>query len=429
MKILVVGGGGREHTLAWKIRQSALVKQLFCAPGNAGTAALGTNVQIGADDVDQLFTFARETGIDLTVVGPEAPLCAGIVDRFQAGDLRIFGPRKDVAQLEGSKVFSKDLMRRHNIPTAKFHVYDRKELARKHLDERAEFPVVIKADGLASGKGVTVCKDRETAKTAVTEAMEARRFGSAGDRVVIEDCLAGEEASILAITDGKTILTLPSSQDHKPAYDGDKGPNTGGMGAYAPAPVVTDALAETIERQVLVPTVHALGKETSTPLGVLYAGIMITKSGPKVLEYNVRFGDPEIQPLITLLETDLVEILLGAVEGTLDQVDVEIHPGYSVCVVMASGGYPGSYVKGKEITGIGDAEKVEGVNVFHAGTTSHGGKVFTRGGRVLGVTATGDSLSEARDRAYEAVGRIRFDGAHYRKDIAAKGIARLAARR
>ncbi|MHC4598804.1 MAG: phosphoribosylamine--glycine ligase [Planctomycetota bacterium] len=425
MKVLIVGGGGREHTLAWKIAQSPLVKAIYCAPGNAGTTALGTNVDVGGEDVDALFTFARETGIDLTVVGPEAPLCAGIVDRFHAGGLKIFGPKKAGARLEGSKVFAKELMREHNIPTAKFQVFDEAENARKYVADLKDFPVVVKADGLAAGKGVTVCRDREEAETAIRESMEARRFGSAGDRLIIEDCLEGEETSILAVTDGKTIVTLPPSQDHKAVFDGDQGPNTGGMGAYAPAPVVTGDLLESIERMVLVPTVHAIGKESESFRGVLYAGLMLTKSGPKVLEYNVRFGDPETQPLLTLLKSDIVELILASVEGRLDQTTLEVHPGYSVCVVMASGGYPGSYAKGKEITGLEAADALEGTTVFHAGTTAHGGKVFTSGGRVLGVTARAETLAAARDRAYEAAGKIEFEGAHFRKDIAAKGIARL----
>ncbi|MHC5081979.1 MAG: phosphoribosylamine--glycine ligase, partial [Planctomycetota bacterium] len=417
MKVLIVGGGGREHTMAWKIAQSPKVEALFCAPGNAGTIPLGKNVDIGAEDVDALFTFSRETGIDLTVVGPEAPLCTGIVDRFEAGGLRIFGPKKDAAQLEGSKVFAKELMRRYNIPTAKFQVFDQAGHARNYLKDLSRFPVVVKADGLAAGKGVTICRDRETAEAAVREAMEARRFGSAGDRIVIEDCLVGEEASILAITDGRTILILPSSQDHKAVFDGDEGPNTGGMGAYAPAPVVTADLLETIERMVLVPTVHALGRETGGFCGVLYAGLMITKSGPKVLEFNVRLGDPEAQPLLSLVRTDLVDLILASLDKKLDQVDLEIDPGYSVCVVMASGGYPGSYAKGKRITGIKEAEGIEGVQVFHAGTTAHGSEIFTSGGRVLGVTGCAETLEAARAKAYQGAEKIQFEGVHYRKDI------------
>jgi phosphoribosylamine--glycine ligase len=426
MKILVVGSGGREHALVWKISQSPRVEKIFCAPGNAGTAALAENVDIGAEDVDPLFTFARENRIDLTVVGPEAPLCAGIADRFAAGGLKVFGPRKDAARLEGSKVFAKELMHKHNIPSAKFKVFEDARAARKHIDALQSFPVVVKADGLAAGKGVTVCPDAESAKAAVTEAMDARRFGAAGDRVVVEDCLAGEEASILAVTDGRTLLTLPASQDHKPVFDGDEGPNTGGMGAYAPAPVVEGPLVETIERKILVPTIHAVGGGKSPFCGVLYAGLMITKTGPKVLEYNVRFGDPETQPLLSLLETDLVEIMLAAVDGELDRIDLAVNPGFAVCVVLASGGYPGRYKKDLEISGIDDADALEGVKVFHAGTAERGGRILTKGGRVLGVTARGATLAEARERAYEGAEKIRFEGVHYRKDIAAKGLARLS---
>jgi phosphoribosylamine--glycine ligase len=411
MKVLIVGGGGREHALAWKLAQSPQVDAIFCAPGNAGTAALGTNVDVPPDNPDALFAFARDRKIDLTVVGPEGPLVAGVADRFREGGLRLFGPTRRDAQLEGSKVFAKDLMRRNNIPTARHQVFNRPEHARRYLAELGEYPVVVKADGLAAGKGVAICADRAEAEQAVRAAMEARTFGGAGDRIVIEDCLAGEEASILAICDGRTLLVLPPAQDHKRVFDGDRGPNTGGMGAYAPAPAATPEVMETVERMVLVPAIHAVAKEGDPFVGVLYAGIMLTKSGPKVLEFNVRFGDPEAQPLLMLVR--------------LDQAGIEIEEGFSVCVVLASGGYPGAFAKGREIHGLAEAGAVEGVQVFHAGTSAMGGRVFTSGGRVLGVAARGPTLAEAQRRAYEAVSRIRFEGMQYRKDIAAKGIARL----
>ncbi len=423
MRVLVVGGGGREHALVWKIAQSPQVDAIYAAPGNAGMSEHAECLDIGAEDIDGLLGFARSQGIDLTVVGPEVPLVAGVVDRFREAGLRIFGPEKEAAQLEGSKVFAKRLMREARVPTVEFRVFDEPTTAHQYLDSQ-DAPIVVKADGLAAGKGVLVCRSIDEAHQAVDAIMVDRRFGEAGREVIIEECLVGEEASILALSDGKTIYPLPSSQDHKPIYDGDGGPNTGGMGAYSPAPVVTPEMEEHITREILVPVVHALRVRGIRYRGVIYAGLMMTPGGPKVLEFNVRFGDPETQPILVRLKSDLVPALEAVVDGRLQETSLEWDDRPAVCVVMASGGYPGSYEKGKPITGLEDAAGMTDVAVFHAGTASADGRLVTNGGRVLGVTALGETVAEAKARAYDAVKKIQFDGAYYRTDIADRAIHR-----
>ncbi|QEG36989.1 phosphoribosylamine--glycine ligase [Bythopirellula goksoeyrii] len=428
MKVLVVGGGGREHALAWKLGQSKRVDQVFVAPGNAGTAeedsAAIENVEIGDTNIPQLLAFAKKNPIDLTVVGPEASLAAGIVDAFTAEGLRIFGPNKQATELEASKVFCKNLLRHADVPTADFRTFRDLESARLFLDEREDTPMVVKADGLAAGKGVIVCSNRAEAIEAVERIILTEEFGAAGQQLVIEDRLVGQEASVLAITDGHTILTMPAAQDHKPAYDGDRGPNTGGMGAYSPTPLVTDELMRSVEEKVLVPTVHQLKRMRKPFKGILYAGLMITKQGLKVLEYNVRFGDPECQPLMMRLQSDLVDVLEAAADGRLDEApDMIWDPRPAVCVVMASEGYPGDYTRGHAIRGLTEAAAVPDAKVFHAGTKMVDGQVVTNGGRVLGVTALGSSISSAKLQAYTAVKCIRWNGAWCRKDISDKALA------
>jgi phosphoribosylamine--glycine ligase len=432
MKVLIVGSGGREHALAWKISQSPRVDQVFVAPGNAGTANDATNVPIAVSDHAGLIRFATDQSIDLTVVGPEAPLVAGLVDAMEAAGLRVFGPSRQAAELEGSKVFCKNLLHTANIPTANFRTFRRADEAARYIRDRYSDPhdpvhVVVKADGLAAGKGVIVCDSRDEALDAIDRIASRREFGEAGNELIIEEKLVGQEASVLAITDGETIVTLPAAQDHKPAYDGDTGPNTGGMGAYCPTPIVDEALMERIESDVLVPVVHAMKRARRPFKGVLYAGLMLTAAGPKVLEFNVRFGDPECQPLLMRLKTDLVDILEATVEGRLGELEpLEWDHRPSICVVMASEGYPGDYEKGREITGLDRADAVEHVKVFHAGTKLVDGKVVTDGGRVLGVTAMGASISSAKLQAYTAVKEIRWPGAWCRKDISDKARAYLA---
>jgi phosphoribosylamine---glycine ligase len=428
MNVLVVGNGGREHALAWKIAQSPRVERVYVAPGNAGTAAEAVNVAISPMDFAGLIDFARKNEVRLTVVGPEAPLAAGIVDAFQEAKLRVFGPSKAAARLEGSKVFCKDMLRSADVPTADYHVFKDPIEAMGFINERyceedELAPVVVKADGLAAGKGVIVCHKREEALDAIDRIAFHREFGDAGNQVVIEERLDGLEASVLAITDGRTILTLPAAQDHKPAHDLDQGPNTGGMGAYSPTPIVDEKLMHWIEEHVLVPTVHAMKRSRNPFRGVLYAGLMITRQGPKVLEYNVRFGDPECQPILMRMKGDLFEVLEATVDGRLEELDgLEWDPRPAVCVVMASDGYPGDYQKGHPIRGLEQAAEVPGVKVFHAGTSEVDGQIVTAGGRVLGVTALGDSIAEAKLQAYTAVKCIRWAGAWCRKDIADKAI-------
>jgi phosphoribosylamine--glycine ligase len=421
MKVLVIGGGGREHSLVWKIAQSPEVSKIFCAPGNPGISELAECIDITADQTSLLCEFAVKENIDLTVVGPEAPLVDGIVDVFSKHNLKVFGPDQKAAILEDSKVFSKLLLRKHGIPTAAFKCFDDHSQARHYVLSRGA-PIVVKADGLSKGKGVFVCKTNDEALQAIDSIMKDRVFGNAGDQVVIEECLTGEEISLLAFTDGRTIVPMESSQDHKTVYDGDKGPNTGGMGAYSPVPLMTNELYYKIEKDILVPTVHAMNREGRPYKGVIYIGLMITSAGPMVLEFNVRFGDPEAQVILTRMKSDIVPIMLATISGGLDNVDLEWLPQASVCVVMASGGYPGQYDNGKEIKGLDSLKNQEGISVFHAGTKSENGKIVTNGGRVLNVVACGEDIKEAQKKVYEAVSKISFDGAHYRSDIADKAL-------
>lgn len=423
MNVLIVGGGGREHVLAWKIAQSPLVNEVFCAPGNPGIGQVATCVDIAVSDHDGLVDFAKAQGIGLTVVGPEAPLVAGLVDRLEQAGLQAFGPRAGAAQLEGSKRFAKDFMARHAIPTAAYREFDDPGEAAAYVRAHGT-PIVIKADGLAAGKGVTVAHTIDDAEAAIRASMVEGVFGAAGSRVVVEEFLEGEEASILALTDGHTIVPLLPSQDHKPALDGDRGPNTGGMGAYAPAPLVTEALSREIMDRILQPCVEGMAGDGVPYRGVLYAGLMIGPSGPKVVEFNCRFGDPEVQVVLPLLESDLVPHLLACCEARLGDSALKWSTGGCVTVVMASGGYPGSYETGKAISGIAEAESEHGALVFHAGTKRAGGGLVTGGGRVLNVTARGAGIADAIENAYAAVRAIHFDGAHYRTDIGRKALAR-----
>jgi phosphoribosylamine--glycine ligase len=432
MKVLVVGSGGREHALAWKIASSPRVDRVFVAPGNAGTALEAENVPIEGEDLPALLRFAKENAIDLTVVGPEAPLVTGIVDLFQREKLRIFGPSKAAAQLEGSKVFCKNILHGADVPTAEYRVFRDADSATRYVMDRypsedESVPLVVKADGLAAGKGVIVCSTRRDALAAIDRIARQKEFGTAGKQLVIEERLHGQEVSVLAITDGRTILTLPPAQDHKAAFDGDTGPNTGGMGAYCPAPLVDDRLLRSIEERILVPTVHAMKRSRQPFRGVLYAGLMITpQQGPKVLEYNVRFGDPECEPLLMRLQSDLVDVLEATIDGRLDELaPLRWDPRPSVCVVMASEGYPGPYEKGRPIRGLEEAGAVSDVKVFHAGTRLVDNQVVTAGGRVLAVTALGNSIAAAKLQAYTAVKCIRWPGAWCRKDIADKAIQAL----
>ncbi len=428
MKILVVGKGGREHALVWKLARSPRATRVYCAPGNAGTARDGVNVPVEQNDLDKLLRFAKKERIDLTVVGPEEPLALGIVDAFQQAGLRIFGPTKEAARLESSKVFAKGLMRHADVPTAEFRVCDHPEPARTWIQTR-EYPVVVKADGLAAGKGVIVCSNREEALSAIDRIMVREEFGrTAGRQVVIEKRLDGEELSIQALVSGRTIIPLPPTQDHKAVNDGDTGPNTGGMGAYSPAPLATPELLEQVDREVLVPTVHAMKRKRMPFRGVLYAGLMVTPQGPRVLEFNCRFGDPETQPLLMRLRTDLLDLLEAVVDERLEEFEgkVEWDPRWALCVVLTSGGYPGRFEKGYAIQGLDAAAKLPDVQVFHAGTRLDGERVLTDAGRVLGVTALGDTLEDAQRRAYEAVRLISFADMHYRTDIGAKALPKPA---
>jgi phosphoribosylamine--glycine ligase len=424
MRVLVVGGGGREHALVWKIAQSPLVKKIYCAPGNAGIEELAECVPVSAGDVQGLLELARKRKIDLTVVGPEGPLSEGIVDRFEAAGLRVFGATRRAAEIESSKSFSKELLVKYGIPTAKGRSFRSLAQAERFLRSMGT-PVVVKADGLAAGKGVIVCQSLAEAREALDRIMVRREFGAAGDTVVIEECLQGEEASFLAFTDGRTVLPMPSSQDHKAVYDDDQGPNTGGMGAYSPAPVVDRLMHAKIMREVMVPTVNALAAEGRPYKGVLYAGLMIERDRVRVLEFNGRFGDPEAQPLLMRIKSDIVPIMNAVIDGRLDQCRLEIDARASVCVVMASAGYPGSYPKGLPIRGLDAVKRMADTVVFHAGTRRQGRDILTDGGRVLGVTALGATVAEAIERAYAAVGQIRWKGAFYRRDIGRKALRRL----
>jgi len=421
MKVLLVGGGGREHAMAWRLAASPLCSRLYAAPGNPGIAALADCVDIQADDVDGLARFAIGEKVDLTVVGPEDPLAGGLVDKLEAAGLKAFGPTAAAAELESDKSFAKQLMRQHAIPTAEARLFDDFRQAEEYVLSRTE-PMVVKASGLAKGKGAYVCDSPEQALDALVDIMQKRVHGDAGRRVVIEQRLAGPEVSLLAFVDGRTIYTLETAQDHKAIGDGDTGPNTGGMGAYCPAPAATDAIIRQVEREVLVPTVDAMRRAGRPFKGVLYAGLMLTAGGPRVLEFNCRFGDPEAQPILMRLTSDLLAVLLAVADGKLEDVTLNWDPRPAVCVVMASGGYPGDYKKGLPITGIDQAEADPDVKVFHGGTARKTGQLVTAGGRVLGVTALGETIAEAKRRAYAAVGKISFPDACFRRDIGDKAI-------
>jgi len=425
MDVLLIGSGGREHAIAWKLKQSKQLGKLYIAPGNAGTALCGENVDIKDSDIPALVGFAREKRVGLVIVGPEEPLAKGIVDVLEVSGIKAFGPGGAAAQLEADKAFSKQLMRSGAISTAEGRIFDRFSDAKAYIASRDE-PVVIKAAGLAKGKGVIVCDDPADGILAAEKIMVDRIFGDAGERVVVEDKLLGEETSILAFVDGHNIYVMESSQDHKAIGDGDTGPNTGGMGAYSPAPIVTEAMMDRITREILVPTVDAMNRNGTPYKGVLYAGLMITSGGPRVLEFNVRFGDPETQPILMRLQSDLLEVCLAVCEGKLDDVTLRWDARPAVCVVMASGGYPDEYQKGKVISGLKEAAQLDDVVVFHAGTKLCDSGVVTNGGRVLGVTALGATVAQAKTRAYEAVDRIQFEGAYCRRDIADKAIRRKA---
>ncbi|MDY6849809.1 MAG: phosphoribosylamine--glycine ligase [Thermodesulfobacteriota bacterium] len=423
MKVLVVGGGGREHALVWKIAQSPLVTKVYCAPGNPGIAQLAECVAIKADEIDVLLDFARAEGIDLTVVGPEAPLTLGIADRFQEAGLDIFGPNQAAAQLEGSKDFSKALMARYNIPTAAYRTFSDRDQAVAYIREQGA-PIVVKADGLAAGKGVVVAMSEDEAVAAVDNIMVAGAFGEAGSKVVIEEFMEGEEASFFAFTDGRNILPLASSQDHKRIFDGDQGPNTGGMGAYSPAPVVTDELYEQIVQTIVRPTIDGMAKDGCPYAGILYVGLMIADGQARVVEYNARFGDPEAQPLLMRLKSDIVPVMQACARGQLIQDRLEWLDKAAVCVVMASGGYPADYEKGFPISGLEEAAAIEDLVVFHAGTALKDGRIVNSGGRVLGVTGLGRTVAEAIDKAYAGVEKISWQGVQYRRDIGQKALNR-----
>lgn len=421
MKILVVGGGGREHALVWKLRQSPRVDKVYCAPGNAGIAELAELVSLDAGDVPGLVKFAREEKIDLTVVGPELPLTLGLVDELERHGLRGFGPSRAAAQLEASKAFAKELMRRQKIPTGFFSSFTEPEDAQRYVEEVGA-PIVIKADGLAAGKGVVICETVREAHQAIDEIMRSKIFGEAGSRVVVEEFLQGEEISFMVITDGVTVLPLASSQDHKRALEGDKGPNTGGMGAYSPALAVTPELQERILKDIMMPAVRGLAERKITYRGVLYGGVMLTADGPKVLEFNVRFGDPECQALMVRLKSDLVEAMEAALSGRLDAVSLDWDQRSAACIVLAAEGYPGTYEKGREISGLEKLRDWSNGIVFHAGSASREGRLVTSGGRVLGVTALGRTLAAAVDEAYRAVDQIHWEGMHFRRDIGRQAV-------
>jgi len=427
MKILVIGSGGREHVLAWKLAQSSQVTTVYCAPGNDGMTPEAQRVDLGPEDGNGLIRFVKDNHIDLSVVGPEAPLVQGMVDLFRNEGLAVVGPSAAAARLEGSKIFAKDFMSRHQIPTARYEVHESAATAQKSLDaDRFSFPVVIKADGLAAGKGVIIAEDGDQAREALNVIMKKRMFGTAGDRVIIEEFLRGEEASFMVFSDGRHVIPMVPSQDHKAAFDGDQGPNTGGMGAYSDDLILTPALKETIMTQVILPTIRGMAEERNPFTGILYAGLMLADDGPQVLEFNVRFGDPETQVVLPRLRTDLADILLSLVDSRLDQVTPVWDPSPAVCVVLASEGYPGSYPKGRLIEGLDDVERLSDVTAFHAGTKRDGNRFVTNGGRVLGVTASGPSLKDTISKTYDAVRHIRFQGMHYRKDIGEKGLKRTS---
>ena len=420
MRVLVIGSGGREHALVWKIKQSPKVEKIFCAPGNAGTSEFADNIPIAADDIEGLLQFAMKKEIGLTVVGPEQPLVMGIVDRFEIKGLRIFGPSASAAELEGSKSFSKDIMQKYGLPTAEYKIFTSAESATKYIQAK-NCPLVVKADGLAAGKGVLLCRSSREALVAVDTIMRQRLFGEAGDQIVVEEFLEGQEISVLAFSDGQTVLLMDSAQDHKSVYDGDIGPNTGGMGAYSPAPVFTKIMQQKVRDKIMLPMVRAMQQEGRIYKGILYAGLMLTKTGPQILEFNARFGDPETQPLMVRMDTDIIPLFEACIDGTLGQCQVNWKNKSSVCVVMTAEGYPGTYQKGEIISGLQSANSTPEVVVFHAGTKEQDGKVLTNGGRVLGVTATGANTESAIQKAYDAVSKVNWRGVHYRKDIGSRG--------
>jgi phosphoribosylamine--glycine ligase len=425
LKVLVVGSGGREHAIVWKISQSSQLEKLYCAPGNAGTSQLANNIPISADDIDGLLDFVRSKSIDLTVVGPEVPLVDGIVDRFEENDFAVAGPSRAAAILEGSKAFAKDFMKRHSIPTAAYQTFEQMGLARAALkDNQFHFPVVLKADGLAAGKGVFVCANLEESLDALEIIMGERRFGASGDHLLIEEFLEGEEASFMVFSDGVNILPMVPSQDHKAIFEDDRGPNTGGMGAYSIDEILSDEVRQQVLDTIIQPTIQGMAEEGRLFRGILYAGLMMTRDGPKVLEFNVRLGDPEAQVILPRLKSDLLTILSGMAEGNLGNVDLEWSSEAAVCVVIAAKGYPGSYDKGQEISGLEMADEEEGTITFHAGTELREEGVMTCGGRVLGVTTVAPTLRSAIIRAYEGVNKIHFEGMYCRRDIASKGIGK-----
>ena len=424
MKVLIVGGGGREHAIAYCVAKSSKVEKMYCAPGNAGIAELAECVPIGAMEFDKLVTFAKEKEIDLAIVGMDDPLVGGLIDEFEKAGIRAFGPRKNAAILEGSKAFSKDLMKKYDIPTAAYENFDNADEALAYL-ETAKFPIVLKADGLALGKGVVIAQNEEEAFAAISSIMEDKIFGESGSQIVIEEFLTGPEVSVLSFTDGKTVVPMVSSMDHKRALDGDMGPNTGGMGTVAPNPYYTPEIARECMETIFLPTIHAMQKEGRPFQGCLYFGLMLTPKGPKVIEYNCRFGDPETQVVLPLLKTDLVEIMQAIWEEKLDQLEIQWKDESAACVVMASGGYPKKYTTGLPISGLDENGQIEGCFVYHAGTKLGDGKILTSGGRVLGVTATADSLRNALKTAYAGVEKITFQNAHYRKDIGQRALKAL----
>jgi len=421
MNILIVGSGGREHALAWKIAQSSNIGKIYCAPGNGGIANLCKCVDIEVTDLKALANFARKKNIDLTVVGPEKPLALGIVDYFRERNLTIFGPDKKAAEIEASKSFAKYIMKKYNVPTAEYKLFTNYKEAQEGIHTITP-PFVLKADGLAAGKGVLICNNRNEAYNALDLIMKEKKFGKAGDKVIIEEFLEGEEASVLAVTDGKDFILLPNSQDHKNIFEGDTGPNTGGMGAYAPAPVIDDRLLNVVKNKIISPVIEGMQKEGRPYKGVLYAGLIITSKGPKVLEFNCRFGDPETQAVLPLIDSDIVELFMSAINNKISQYKLQILNKAAVCVIMASGGYPGDYEKGMPIKGIEEVDQKEDIIIFHAGTQKKSKNIITSGGRVLGVTAIDDTIKATIDKVYNAVGNITFNGAYYRKDIGDKAL-------
>ena len=422
MDVLVIGSGGREHAIVWALSKDKSIKNIFCAPGNAGTSFIAKNINISADNLDELLNFAKEKNIDLTIVGPEIPLVKGIVDIFEKSGLKIFGPNKNGAMLEGSKAFTKSFLKENKIPTAEFEKFNNFDNAVSYIKENKKYPVVIKADGLAAGKGVLICNNEEEAIAAITDIMIKKIFGNSGDTIVIEEFLEGEEASILALTDGENIILLPPSQDHKRIFDDDKGPNTGGMGAYAPTPLIKKDIINKIKNTILHPTLEGLKRKNIIYKGVLYAGLMITKDGPKVLEYNCRFGDPETQSIMPLINSNLLELFIGCSDGNIKNKQIDIKDGFALNVVIASSGYPGKYETGKEIYGLEKFNDRDDIIIFHAGTKVEKGKILTSGGRVLNFTGIDKNIEKTIEKVYNNINKIKFEGAYYRKDIGKRAL-------